>query len=43
MIRLDRNYTRMVIWMCNVRVEDRISAEEPCRGVDEEYEGMFTG
>ena len=30
MIRLDKNDIRMVSWECNVRSEDRISAEE-CR------------
>ena len=29
-IRLEMNHTRMVRWMCNVKSEDRISAEE-CR------------
>ena len=27
-IRLDRNNSKMVRWMCNVRPDDRISAEE---------------
>ena len=25
---LERNYARMVRWMCNVRLEDKISVEE---------------
>ena len=28
-IRLERNDARIVRWMCNVRPEDSISAEEP--------------